>query len=54
MFDFVGMLGVPLVPCHEFPADAPAAFFSVHALKDASEHECQLRCDTTPASLSGT
>ncbi len=34
VFDFVGMLGVPLVPCHEFPADAPAAFFSVHALKD--------------------
>jgi hypothetical protein len=35
VFDFVGMLGIPLVPCHEFPADAPAAFFSVHALKDA-------------------
>jgi hypothetical protein len=34
VFDFVGMLGLPLVPCHEFPADAPAAFFSVHALKD--------------------
>jgi hypothetical protein len=34
VFDFVGMLGVPLGPCHEFPADAPAAFFSVHALKD--------------------
>ena len=35
VFDFVGMLGLPLVPCHEFPAKAPAAFFSVHALKDA-------------------
>ena len=34
VFDFVGMLGLPLVPCHEFPADAPAAFFSMHALKD--------------------
>ena len=34
VFDFVGMLGIPLVPCHEFPADAPAAFFSIHALKD--------------------
>jgi hypothetical protein len=34
VFDFVGMMGVPLAPCHEFPADAPAAFFSVHALKD--------------------
>jgi hypothetical protein len=36
VFDFVGMLGLPLVPCHEFPARAPAAFFSVHALKDAN------------------
>ena len=35
VFDFVGMIGVPLVPCHEFPADAPAALFSVHAMKDA-------------------
>ena len=34
VFDFVGMLGLPLLPCHEFPAQAPAAFFSVHALKD--------------------
>lgn len=35
VFDFVGMMGVPLVPCHEFPEGAKAAFFSVHALKDA-------------------
>lgn len=34
VFDFLGMLGFPLVPCHAFPADAPAAFFSIHALKD--------------------
>ncbi len=34
VFDFAGMLGLPLVPCHEFPADAKAAFFSVHALQD--------------------
>jgi hypothetical protein len=34
VFDFVGMLGLPLAPCHEFPTNAPAAFFSVHALKD--------------------
>ncbi len=34
VFDFAGMLGLPLVPCHEFPAQSPAAFFSVHALKD--------------------
>ena len=34
VFDFAGMMGLPLAPCHEFPADADAAFFSVHALKD--------------------
>jgi hypothetical protein len=34
VFDFVGMLGLPLVPCHEFPTNASAAFFSMHALKD--------------------
>lgn len=34
VFDFVGMLGLPLVPCHAFPSNAPAAFFSIHALKD--------------------
>ena len=34
VFDFVGMIGLPLVPCHEFPQHAPAAFFSVHAAKD--------------------
>ena len=33
VFDFVGMLGIPLVPTHEFPTNALAAFFSVHALK---------------------
>lgn len=34
VFDFVGMLGVPLIPCYEFPVDSPVGFFSVHALKD--------------------
>ena len=34
IFDFVGMLGLPLAPCHEFPTRAPAGFFSIHALKD--------------------
>jgi hypothetical protein len=34
VFDFVGMAGVPLVPCHEFPTEAPALFLSVHAQKD--------------------
>ena len=28
------MMGLPLVPCHEFPTEAPAVFLSVHALKD--------------------
>jgi hypothetical protein len=36
VFDFVGMLGLPLLPCHEFPTNAPAAFFSAHALKDSN------------------
>jgi len=34
VFDFVGMLGLPLVPCHTFPTHAPAAFFALYALKD--------------------
>lgn len=34
IFDYAGMLGLPLVPCHEFPEGAQSAFFSVHALKD--------------------
>jgi hypothetical protein len=34
VFDFVGMLGLPLVPTAEISTDAKAAFFSVHALKE--------------------
>jgi len=34
VFDYVGMLGLPLEPAPQFPEEAPAAFFSVHALKD--------------------
>jgi len=34
VFDFVGMLGLPLVPTAEIDTDASAAFFAVHALKD--------------------
>ena len=34
VFDFVGMLGLPLVPTAEINADAQAAFFAVHALKE--------------------
>ncbi len=39
VFDFVGMLGLPLVPCHEFPENAKAAFFSIHALTDPQFEE---------------
>ena len=34
VFDFVGMMGLPLVPTATMSSDAEAAFFSVHALKD--------------------
>jgi len=34
IFDFLGMMGLPLVPCHLFPTNAPAAFFSIHAFDD--------------------
>jgi len=36
VFDFVGMLGLPLVPAAQIRSDAKAAFFSVHAIKDPS------------------
>jgi hypothetical protein len=34
VYDFVGMLGLPLVPAAEVCSDAKAAFFPVHAIKD--------------------
>lgn len=34
VFDFVGMLGLPLVPAAEIDTDAKTAFFAAHALKD--------------------
>ncbi|KPK43543.1 MAG: hypothetical protein AMJ65_05465 [Phycisphaerae bacterium SG8_4] len=34
VFDFTGMLGLPLVPTSRIDSDVEAAFFSVHALKD--------------------
>src|SRR5204863_4386497 len=34
IFDFLGMIGLPLIPTHEFPTHASAGFFSIHALKD--------------------
>ena len=36
VFDFVGMLGLPLVPATEIDPDAKAAFFAVHSLKDSA------------------
>ena len=34
VYDFVGMLGLPLVPTAKIDTDARAAFFPVHSLKD--------------------
>jgi hypothetical protein len=34
VFDFVGMLGLPLVPADKIRSDVKAAFFAVHSLKD--------------------
>lgn len=34
VFDFAGMLGLPLVPADEIRSDEKAAFFAVHCLKD--------------------
>ena len=34
VFDFVGMLGLPLIPTASISTDAKAAFLSVHSLKD--------------------
>ncbi|MBN1507313.1 MAG: hypothetical protein JW955_10730 [Sedimentisphaerales bacterium] len=35
VYDFVGMLGLPLVPTAEIRTDVQAAFLPVHAMKDA-------------------
>jgi hypothetical protein len=34
IYDFIGMMGFPLVPVEKIDTNAKAAFFSVHALKD--------------------
>jgi hypothetical protein len=34
IFDFIGMLGIPLVPLEKIDMEAEAAFYSNHALKD--------------------
>ncbi|MCU0916706.1 MAG: hypothetical protein MUC88_19410 [Planctomycetes bacterium] len=43
VYDFVGMLGLPLVPAHEIRPDVKAAFLPVHALKDP---QAQAKLDT--------
>ena len=34
IFDYLGMFGIPLVPCSEFPGDAKTAFIPRHAASD--------------------
>jgi hypothetical protein len=43
VYDFVGMLGLPLVPTNEIRTDVKAAFLPVHVLKDP---QCQSKLDT--------
>ncbi len=43
LFDFVGMLGLPLVPCHVPPEDAPALLVTTHLKKDAAWKELLAR-----------
>jgi hypothetical protein len=38
IYNFIGMLGLPLVPSEKFDMNAAAAFFSVHILKDPDFH----------------
>jgi hypothetical protein len=35
VFDYIGMLGIPLVPCSEFPTDARSVLLTAHAATDA-------------------
>ena len=39
LLDFLGMLGVSLIPVHEFPADAPVIFLPAQAAADPELHE---------------
>jgi len=34
IFDWLGMIGLPVIPAHEFPADAKVACFAFHATAD--------------------
>ncbi|MBN2139343.1 MAG: hypothetical protein JW720_16185 [Sedimentisphaerales bacterium] len=48
VYDFVGMLGLPLVPTATIDTDAKAAFFPVHSLKDP-KFKTKLRTMTAAA-----
>jgi len=39
LMDFLGMLGIPLVPVHEFPHDAPVIFLPAQAAADPKLYE---------------
>ncbi len=39
IYNFIGMLGLPLVPTEKIDMNAEAAFFSVHILKDPEFYE---------------
>jgi hypothetical protein len=36
IFDYLGMVGIPLVPCHLFPTNAPAAIFTLQSFGDTN------------------
>jgi len=39
VFDFIGMMGLPLIPVESIDPDAKSSFLSLHSLKDPSFHE---------------
>ena len=39
VFDYIGMIGLPMVPVVSIDPDVKASFFSLHALKDPTFHE---------------
>ncbi len=39
LMDFLGMLGIPLVPVHEFPSEAPVIFLAAQAAADPDLYE---------------
>ena len=39
LMDFLGMLGIPLVPVHQFPSEAPVIFLAAQAAADPDLYE---------------